>query len=92
MRTYAYTTQGLKKPVPDPLLSKAVDVLKIKAKQAGANAIALLRAAIEKIAEHSLEPCSCQRALELAIWSDRAAVDPAAVKRYGPLVQKYFEV
>ena len=38
MRSYAYTTPGLKKPVPDPLLSKAVDVLNAKAKQAATNA------------------------------------------------------
>ena len=61
-------------------------------KQAGANAIALMRAAIDQIAKNPLEPCECQRALEPAIWSDRSAVDPAVVKRYGPLVRKYFKV
>ncbi len=61
-------------------------------KHAGANAIALMRAAIEEFARHPPEPCACRRALEPAIWSDRTAVDPSVVKRYGPLVQKYFEV
>ncbi len=59
---------------------------------AGANAIALMRAAIEEFAEHPPEPCACRRALESAVWSDRCAVDPSVLKRYGPLVQKYFEV
>jgi 5'-methylthioadenosine phosphorylase len=59
-------------------------------KAATENAIALMRAAIQSIAEQPMPPCPCQQALELAIWSDRSEIDPAAVRRYGPLLSKYF--
>ncbi len=59
-------------------------------KAATENAIALMRAAIQSIAQQPMPPCNCQRALELAIWSDRSKLDPAVVKRYGPLLSRHF--
>jgi 5'-methylthioadenosine phosphorylase len=46
---------------------------------ATANAVTLLRAAVEAIAA----------ALELAIWSDRAKLTPAVFEKYGELLKKY---
>lgn len=59
-------------------------------REASRNAVALLRAAVRELALRPLPPCACQRALELAIWSDRSRIDAAAVRRYGPLLAKYF--
>lgn len=59
-------------------------------KAATANAVALLRGAVEALSQRPAGDCACQHALELGIWSDRARIAPAAVRRYGPLLQKYF--
>jgi 5'-methylthioadenosine phosphorylase len=58
-------------------------------KAATANAIVLLRAAIEDLAKRPLGPCACQSALELAIWTRRDRISKAAIEKYGPLVSKY---
>jgi len=57
--------------------------------EATRNAVALIRAAVEGFGEIAEAPCPAHNALELAIWSDRSAIDPAARERYGPLVAKY---
>jgi len=54
-----------------------------------ANAVALLRAAIEAFAARPLGMSPIHNALELAIWSDRAKLTPAVAKRYGVLLEKY---
>jgi 5'-methylthioadenosine phosphorylase len=58
-------------------------------KAATANAIVLLRAAIEDFAKTPLGPCACQSALELGIWTRRDRIAKAAIEKYGPLVSKY---
>ena len=54
-------------------------------------AIDLIQAAIARMGREVPPDCPCQHVLELAIWSDKAKVDRAAVKRLGPIVGKYFE-
>ncbi len=56
---------------------------------ATANAVALLRAAVESIAGSPLGKCAIHDALELAIWSDRSKLTPEFAKRYGVLLEKY---
>ena len=53
------------------------------------NATALIRAAVRRLASNPPGACACQNALELAIWSDGKAIDPATIKRLGILVDKY---
>lgn len=56
---------------------------------ATANAIALIRAAIEAYAARPLGPSPIHDALKLAIWSDRSRITPAVARRYGVLLTKY---
>ncbi|HEY8668406.1 MAG TPA: MTAP family purine nucleoside phosphorylase [Tepidisphaeraceae bacterium] len=60
---------------------------------ATANTVSLMRAAVERIAARREELLSApaQRALRLAIWSNKSAIDPAEVQRLSPLWMKYFE-
>lgn len=57
---------------------------------ATARAIDLLRVAVPRLAGSLDTACSCQKSLELAIWSDKRRVDPAIVERLRPIVGKYF--
>ena len=57
--------------------------------EATANAIALIRAAIDRFDEIARKPSPAHTALELAIWTDRAKLAPAAKEHYGVLVEKY---
>ena len=57
--------------------------------EATANAVALIKAAVERFAEITDVPSPAHSALELAIWSDRSRIPPAARQRYGVLVEKY---
>lgn len=59
---------------------------------AGANAMRLLKRAVEIIASRrdALPPSPAVGALELAIWSDKSAVAPEEVQRLSPLWIKYF--
>jgi len=54
-----------------------------------ANAIDLMKRAVPKIAAAAAADCPCRHALEKAIWTNRAAIDPKAVQRLAPLVGKY---
>ena len=56
---------------------------------ATANAVALLRAAVEELAANPLGKSPIHDALELAIWSDRSKLTPALAARYGVLLEKY---
>lgn len=67
------------------LLAEIIENVKV----ATANAIVLLRAAIEDIGKDPLGPCACHSALELGIWTRRDRISPAAIEKYGPLVSKY---
>ncbi len=55
---------------------------------ASAAAIGLIKAALPALADGAA--CSCHRALELAIWSDKSKVAPEVVERLAPLVGRYF--
>ena len=54
-----------------------------------AHAIALMKAAAPRIAGTVGPDCGCRSALAKAVWTDRKAILPAAVKRLKPLVGKY---
>jgi 5'-methylthioadenosine phosphorylase len=54
-----------------------------------ANAIDLMKRAVPKIAAAATADCPCRHALEKAIWTNRAAIDPKAVQKLEPLVGKY---
>jgi 5'-methylthioadenosine phosphorylase len=56
-----------------------------------ANAIALLRAAVGKIAGAADPDCPCRSALAKAIWTDPSAIPPEAAARLAPLVGKYLK-
>ena len=57
--------------------------------EATRNAIALIRAAIERFGEIAAVPSPSHSALELGIWSNRELIPPAAKEHYGVLVEKY---
>ena len=54
------------------------------------NAVALIRATVARLAREPIADCDAWHALELGIWSDKARVDPAVVRRLHPLVGKHF--
>ena len=56
---------------------------------ATANAVTLMKAAIEKLAGGELPRSPIHDALELAIWSDRGKLTEAVFERYGVLLEKY---
>ena len=58
-------------------------------KAATANAVTLMRAAVESIAAQPLGKSAIHDALELAIWSDRSKLTPAVFEKYGVLLKKY---
>ena len=74
---------------PSPLLADPFPRLQRNLNKATANAIALIRAAIERFDQIAAEPSAAHSALELAIWTDRKAIPPAAREHYGVLVEKY---
>ena len=60
---------------------------------ATANAMALLRRVVEKIAANpaAVAESPAREALKLAIWSDKGRIPPEEVQRLGPLWGKYFQ-
>jgi len=56
---------------------------------ATANAIALMRAAVEQLAAAPLAASPAHDALQLAIWTDRSKLKPEIFERYGVLLEKY---
>jgi len=56
---------------------------------ATANAVALMKAAIENLAGNPPGPSPIRDALELAIWSDRSKLTPEVYEKYGVLLEKY---
>jgi 5'-methylthioadenosine phosphorylase len=60
---------------------------------ASADAIALMQRAVELMAtrREAFSKAPAQRALELAIWSDKSKIPRAQVKRLWPLWMNYFE-
>ena len=57
--------------------------------EATANAVALIKAAVARFGEIADVPSPAHSALELAIWSDRSRIAPAAKPHLGVLVEKY---
>ncbi len=57
--------------------------------EATKNAVMLIKAAVERFGEIADKPSPAHSALELAIWTDRAKIPPAAREHYGVLVEKY---
>jgi len=53
------------------------------------NAMQLIRAALRRLRNSPPPPSPAHNALELAIWSDKGKIDPAVLKRLGPLVSRY---
>jgi 5'-methylthioadenosine phosphorylase len=53
-------------------------------------AVQLIRATVADLAKRPPERCSCHDALQLAIWSNKSDVQPALVRKLGPLVGRYF--
>jgi len=77
------------KPDPHELLREIL----ANVQAATQNAVELMKRAVELAAQRrdALAAAPAQRALELAIWSDKSRIDPAEVQRLAPLWVKYFE-
>ena len=58
--------------------------------KAGDAARTLIDAVLERLSTEQPAPCDCHRALQLAIWSDKSAIDPAEIERLKPLWGTYF--
>ncbi len=84
----ASATTDQDKHDPFVLLSEIIGNLK----QASDNAVALMRLAVKKMAENPdrLAQCPARSALQLAIWSDKAHIDPGEIERLAPLWGRYF--
>jgi 5'-methylthioadenosine phosphorylase len=77
------------RPDPHELLREII----ANVQAATQNAVALIKRAVELAAQRrdALAAAPAQRALELAIWSDKSRIDPDEVQRLKPLWVKYFE-
>ena len=73
---------------PAALLNEIIGHLK----QASANAGGLIRRAVKLMAQRpeALAACPATRALDLAIWSDKAKVDAAEIARLRPIFGRHF--
>ena len=60
-------------------------------KVATQNAISLIGRAIPHVAAQGAQPCDCQSALKLAIWSDKRLVTAEVRQRLAPIVGKYLD-
>jgi 5'-methylthioadenosine phosphorylase len=58
-------------------------------KQATQNALALIAQALPHVAAQADQPCDCQSALKLAIWSDRGMIPEDVSLRLSPILGKY---
>jgi 5'-methylthioadenosine phosphorylase len=58
-------------------------------KAATQNALSLIAHAIPQVAARAAEPCDCQSALKLAIWSDHRYITEETRARLSPLIAKY---
>lgn len=56
-----------------------------------ANAVAMMKWAVPRIADAVGPECGCRSALARAIWTDRKAIDALTVERLRPLVGKYLK-
>ena len=69
------------------LLAEIIANLKV----ATTNGVGLIRAAIEAYAAKPPAPCPVATGLDLAVWSDRAKITPEVRRRYGVLLERYFQ-
>jgi 5'-methylthioadenosine phosphorylase len=76
-------------PDPHDLLREIIGHVRAAAE----NAVALMKRAVELAGQRreQLAAAPAQRALELAIWSDKSRIEPDEVQRLKPLWVKYFE-
>jgi 5'-methylthioadenosine phosphorylase len=58
-------------------------------KAATQNALALIGRAIPSIADHAAQPCDCQSALSLGIWTDHRYITAETRTRLAPIIGKY---
>ncbi|HUL58646.1 MAG TPA: S-methyl-5'-thioadenosine phosphorylase [Anaeromyxobacteraceae bacterium] len=78
------------KPHPASLdQARLIEEILGNVKAATQNAIELLRRAIPQVPALADRPCPCQSALALAIWSDKAKLDPLLRQKLDLLVGKY---
>jgi 5'-methylthioadenosine phosphorylase len=71
--------------------AKVIEEILANVKVATQNALELIRRTIPAVAGLGDKPCSCQSALALAIWSDRARIPAAVKERLKPLLGRYLE-
>ena len=84
------TTTPADAPAADP--HELLKEILANVRAATANAVALMKRAVELMAQRrdALAACPARRALELAVWSDKSRIDPAEVQRLAPLWMRYF--
>jgi 5'-methylthioadenosine phosphorylase len=70
---------------PQALLREIIGHLKV----ATANAISLMRAAIEEIAREPLPMCGTHTCLDLAVWTSPDRITPEVYARYGILLDRW---
>ena len=58
-------------------------------KAATQNALSLIAKAIPQVAAQSAQPCECQSALKLGIWSDKRMIPDDVRNRLSLLIGKY---
>jgi 5'-methylthioadenosine phosphorylase len=58
-------------------------------KTATQNALSLIAQSLTDVAARAAEPCDCQSALKLAIWSDRSMIPDDVSLRLSPILGKY---
>lgn len=77
----------------DPTLDKQALLGEIRenVEAATANCVTLIKAALHSMVEPLPHTCSCQDALEPAVWTDRASIPPQVVQHYGVLLSRYFK-
>ena len=82
---------GSQPPKPDP--HELLREILANVQAATQNAVELMKRTVELAGQRrdQLAAAPAQRALELAIWSDKSRIDPAEVQRLAPLWMKYFE-
>jgi 5'-methylthioadenosine phosphorylase len=69
--------------------AKLLEEILANVKVATQNALELIRRAIPKVAEIGDRTCTCQSALALAIWSDRARIPAEVREKLRPMLSKY---
>jgi len=78
------------KPHPATLdQAKLLEEILGNVKAATQNAVDLIRRTIPQMASLAERPCSCQSALALAIWSDRARIPAEARQKLAPILGRY---